>query len=292
MSTQPYTPPVGQLLTYGAEDVARAAEWPDYLALGLGPEDIPELIRMATEPALQQEEASDLEFFAALHAMRALGQLKAEAAIEPLLTLFDIAPDNEWMQEDMPRVYGMIGPAAIPALSAFLNDTAHSVYNRAYVANSLAEIARQHPEARSQAVAAITQQLAQFEQNDEELNAFLINDIAHLKEVEALPLIEQVLEANKVDTSVTNLDYVLEEMGLKEREEPEIDLNAFFANPTASRGTPFDPASIQLVPPDASLLPASASFPARASHLGSASKKEKNKRKMAKQSRKKNKRRK
>lgn len=76
MTTQPYTPPVSQLLTYGADDVARAAEWPDYLALGFGPEDIPELIRMATDPALQREEASDLEFFAALHAARTLGQLK------------------------------------------------------------------------------------------------------------------------------------------------------------------------------------------------------------------------
>jgi hypothetical protein len=39
-----YAPPVDKLLTYGSLQDEISAEWPDYLALGLSAEDIPELI--------------------------------------------------------------------------------------------------------------------------------------------------------------------------------------------------------------------------------------------------------
>lgn len=292
MSTEPYTPPVSQLLTYG-EEALRAAEWQDYLSLGLGQEDIPELIRMATDKHFLSEEASDLEFFATVHAARALGQLKAEAAIKPLLTVLDAMPDNEWFREDMIQIYGMIGAAAIPALRAFLDEPHHDIYDYGYVAETLTEIARQHPEARAEVVSVLTDKLAEFELNNEEVNASLIGSLAHLKEVDALPLIEQAFKADKVDTFDIDLDYVLVEMGLKEPpEEPEFDLNKALANFLAPRSTrpPLDPASIQIVPPE--LLPASSAYIKKASHADSADRKEKNKRKMVKQSRKKNKRKK
>jgi hypothetical protein len=292
MSTQPYTPPVSQLLTYGGEEVANAEEWPDYLALGFGPEDIPELIRMATDADFQREESSELEFFASLHAARALAQLKAEAAIEPLLAFMSTAPDNEWFREEMPKIYAMIGPVAIPALSTFLSETNHEVFDRGYAASALAEIARQHPEARSQAVAALTQQLAQFEQNDKELNAFLIEELAQLKEVEALPLIKQAYEVDKVESFYIDLDYVLVLMGLKEQEKRDIDPNALFASPAAHASSMPDQARSQLAPSATSPLPPSTAYIKRAAHAGNADRKEKNKRKMAKQARKKNKRKK
>ncbi len=290
MSTESYTPPVSQLLTYGGREVAESAEWPDYLALGFGQEDIPELIRMATDPDFQREEASDEEFFAALHAARTLGQLKAEAAAEPLLSVLDISTDNEWFREDMIRIYGMIGPASIPALRAFLDKPHHDIFDSGYAAESLTEIVRQHPEARAEVVAVLTDKLAQFEQNSEELNASLIGSLAHLKEVDALPLIEQAFAADKVDTFIIDLDFVLVLMGLKEPKEPKIDVNALFANPVAY-ATSHNPANTS-TPRDSSLFSNTASPFRRASHLESASKKEKNKRKMAKQARKKNKRKK
>lgn len=292
MSTEPYTPPVSQLLTYG-EDAARAAEWQDYLALGLGQEDIPELIRMATDKHFLREEASELEFFATVHAARALGQLKAEAAIKPLLTVLDAMPDNEWFREDMIQIYGMIGAATIPALRAFLDEPNHDIYDYSYVAETLTEIARKHPEARAEVVAVLTDKLTQFELNSEVLNASLIGSLADLKEVDALPLIEQAFEADKVDTFDIDLDYVLVDMGLKEPEESDIDPLALFANPVAYMGKMLDQANNSpLASPAASPLPPSDAYIKKASHLGSSNKKEKNKRKMVKQSRKKNKRKK
>jgi hypothetical protein len=120
--TSSYPPPVDRLLTYGEADVVEADDWPNYLELGLGPEHIPDLIRMATDEKLNKADPDSLESWAPIHAWRALGQLRAEAAIEPLLALFDKLEDSEWVAEELPEVLGMIGPAALPALSAYMAD--------------------------------------------------------------------------------------------------------------------------------------------------------------------------
>src|SRR5712692_8184689 len=109
MDTATYLAPVDKLLTYGSLEDEVSDQWPDYLALGLGPEHIPELIRLATDRELHNLEAedydeNDLSFWAPVHAVRALGQLRAEEAIEPLLPLFDEAQNDEWMVEDLVRV--------------------------------------------------------------------------------------------------------------------------------------------------------------------------------------------
>ena len=267
MTETPYTPPVDQLLTYGEPDLVNAEGWADYLALGIGPEDIPELIRMATDKQIhdihvEEYDEDDPTFYAAVHAIRALGQLHAEAAAYPLLPLFD-EPGDEWIVEDLAKVYGMIGPSAIPALASYLRDNSHDLYSRAYASNGLAEIAKSHPESRSDAIAVITQVLEQFEENDPELNGLLIGDLASLEAKETLPLIERAFEAERVDEFLIDVDYVLEDFGLKERKPLEIpDIRSLFSNiPTSDdipsyEGTPSVPAYQE--PP---------SFPARDSYV-------------------------
>ena len=48
-TTNSYQPPVSQLLTYGEAHIVQSDNWPDYLALGLGLEHIPDFIPMATD---------------------------------------------------------------------------------------------------------------------------------------------------------------------------------------------------------------------------------------------------
>ncbi len=253
MSTTTYPSPVDKLLTLGEPESVLPEKWPDYLELGLGPEHIPELIRMATDHELrkiepEEDEEEDPEFWAPIHAIRALGQLHAEEAIEPLVHLLAELKHDEWMLEELPAVYGLIGPAAIPALAAYLSDSSHEMYSRSYAANGLLEIGERHPESRSECIAAISKQLEAFEENDYELNAFLISDLSHLKAVETLPLIERAFEADRVDEFVTNLDYVLVEFGLKEREE--VQFQNPFGNFFERRGTPLKPEQIRIVPPN------------------------------------------
>lgn len=225
MDTTTYAPPVDKLLTYGSLENEIFEQWPDYLTLGLGPEDIPELIRLATDTKLhnlkdEDYDENDLSFWGPVHAVRALGQLRAQEAIEPLLPLFDGSRDDEFMAEDLTKVYGMIGPASIPALVRYLGDTSRDANSRGYVADALQEIGTSYTEARSESIAALAHQLESFEENDYDLNAILISNLMQLKAVEAAPVIEQAFAADRVEEFITgDWDYVQVRLGLKEPEE-------------------------------------------------------------------------
>src|SRR5205807_1216299 len=129
MGINSYSPPADKLLTYGDahEHGGNPQDWPQYLELGIGPEHIPDLIRMATDEELRWADSESLEVWAPIHAWRTLGALHAEEAIEPLLSLLKDVDENDddWVLEEMPEVYGRIGPAAIPALAAYMADTTH-----------------------------------------------------------------------------------------------------------------------------------------------------------------------
>ena len=105
MST-PYPPPVARLLELGNK--ATGATWMDYLEPGLGPEHVPDLIRMATDEQLNEGDAERPETWAPVHAWRALGQLRAESAVEPLLEVAGKLEDDDYAQADLGRVFGMI----------------------------------------------------------------------------------------------------------------------------------------------------------------------------------------
>ena len=118
-----YAPPVDQLLSYQALSLDRQADiWPDYLALGFDETHGPDLIRMATDPELNRLPPDDLAVWAPVHAWRTLGQLRLEAAADPLLRLLVDLEDDAWLPGDLPVVLSMIGPASLPALSAFIGD--------------------------------------------------------------------------------------------------------------------------------------------------------------------------
>jgi len=221
-----YPPPVDVLLTLGdprAIDSApvrypfnlnhveflrrpnpfRSLLWPDYQDLyGIGQEDIPALIRMVTDEHLAWAGEDTPDVWAPLHAYRALGQLRATEAIEPLIGLFDPLDDDDWFNEEIPDVFGLIGPAAIPALATFLADQSHSLFPHATASNALERIGRMHPEARDAAIAALTDQLERFTENDESLNAYIVTDLVDLQAIEALPVVERAFAADCVDLSV------------------------------------------------------------------------------------------
>ncbi len=203
MSAYNYQPPVDKLLTWGDPRKTRD-RWPASSAYDVGPEHIPELIRMATDEALHTARSDSQEVWAPIHAWRALGQLRAESAVEPLVSLMHRIDDDddEWAQEDFPHVFGMIGPAAIPALGAYLADSSRGLWARVTAALSLATIGQQHPDSRAKCVAALMQQLEHFEDNDRTLNAEVIAALLDLKAVEAAPIMERAFAARRVELAV------------------------------------------------------------------------------------------
>jgi Protein of unknown function (DUF1186) len=217
MSTS-YSSPVSELLTFG--DCRDFREWPNYLDLGLGPEHVPELIEMATDEELNWADSESLEVWAPVHAWRALGQLRAVSAVEPLLRLFHELDDSDWVGEELPQVYGMIGREAIPALARYLDDASHGLWPRVTAATSLERIAAGDPSARDECVSVLSRQLERFTENDPILNGFLISYLVTLRAVEAAPLMERAFAADRVDLSIPgDWEDVQVELGLKATRE-------------------------------------------------------------------------
>jgi len=198
-----YPKPISKLLTLG--EVQRTPQWRDYLALGFGPGHVPDLIRMALDDGLHHAKSDSSEVWATVHAWRALAQLHAEDAAEPLTRLLIRIDEfgDDWVGEDIPRAFGILGPAAIPTLRDYLADSAHGVWARVAAANGLQEIADRHPHTRDDVIAILVGQLEHFDEQDRTLNACIVSDlVCDLKAVTAAPIIEKAYAAGRVDVAV------------------------------------------------------------------------------------------
>ena len=217
-----YSLPVAKLLTLG--EPGYSSKWRDYIALGIKSEHVPDLIRMAQDEELRWANSGSKEVWANLHAWRALGQLRTEAAIEPLIGLLHWIDDedDEWAQGDLPIVFGMMGAGAIPALSKFLAEPSNGEWARVSAAESLEKIAKQHPDSRNECARILARQLEQYASQEETVNAFLISGLLDFKAREYAPIMERAFQANKVDLTVQgDWEDVQIELGLlKERKTP------------------------------------------------------------------------
>ena len=204
MDVPSYPPPVDKLLTLGdgREVAGTMNQWSTYLELGLGPEHIPDLIRMATDEELRWAYSDTLEVWAPIHAWRALGQLRAEAAIEPLFSLFEESKDDEWVMDELPEIYGMIGPAALPALVEYIADLSHTDSSRVSAITSIEKIGKRWSDAKGECLALLEKRLERFEENEPLVNGFLVLELVKLGAKEAAPLIERAFDEGYVDPLV------------------------------------------------------------------------------------------
>ena len=275
--TNTYTEPVSKLIELGRPE---GEDWLDYSTLGITREDIPELIklvedhdlRMLEPPAGLPKDAELPEWFAQIHAWRALGQLKVEEAIPVLLGILHLIDDesDDWIGEDAEGVFALMGPVAIRPLADYLADDTNGVYARVAAATSLRGIGETHPETRDQCVSGIASVLEKYEENDEGLNGFLIYELVKLKAVEHTGLIERAFASDHVDKFIMgDFEDIQVELGLiDERTTPRPRMSL-----------------LDRLPHEEGLF-----MPER--KVQKAGKKEKNKRKQEKKSRKKNRKRK
>jgi len=110
--------------------------------------------------------------------------------------------DSDWFREEMPEVFGLIGPCAIPATAEFLATPNKLFSSRWMSAEILVKIGQQHPSARDECVGVLVQQLEQSSKNSRELNGALICALIDLEVTDAAPLMKAVFSANRVDTSI------------------------------------------------------------------------------------------
>ena len=216
-----YPTPVDKLLSLGNLHKAKN-QWHDYITeLGLGSQHIPNLIQMAVDGELYGAESDDLNdnlnHWAPVHAWWALAQLHAEEAIEPLIQLFHEREDSDLVSEEIPKVFGKFGAAAIPPLRTYLADSSHGLFPRITASNSLEEIAKQHPNAQLQSIEALTRQLKLFNQNPEELNGFIVASLTHLQAKESALIIKSAVMDGTVPEDIAGTwDEIKQELGVTE----------------------------------------------------------------------------
>ncbi|MCT7967286.1 PBS lyase [Laspinema sp. D1] len=201
MTLETYSHPVNQLLTFG--DCFKIKNDTNYLKkFGFTPEHIPELIRMAVDEELNWADSDSVEVWAPVHAWRSLGQLRAQEAIDPLISLFDEIEDIDWTSTEMPPVFRQIGPAAIPSLSAYLDKPGLDESHLEIAGSSLTEIGTEYPEVRDECVKILTKRLAKFEENNPTLNGYLVSNLIDLDAVESASLIQTAFAMDCVDEMV------------------------------------------------------------------------------------------
>ncbi len=222
LSEDSYAPPLDRLLKLGMPP--HDATSVDCAALGLDRAHIPELIRMATDAELNGGPADSPIVYAPIHAWRALGHLRAEEAVVALLGLLRRIEEDQddWVGEDLPKVLGEIGPAAIQPVTDYLADSSHGEWARVAAAKTIEMIAKSHPAIRADCVTRLCAQLVRCDEQPEILNTFLISPLLELKAVEALAEIERAFASGRVDESVNgDWEDAQIELGLKTtREHP------------------------------------------------------------------------
>jgi hypothetical protein len=122
--------------------------------------------------------------------------------VGPLLALLDEYQHSDWLHEELPLVFGMLGPDILSSLAAYIADASHDIYSLIAAADGIKNIAARHPDARFDCIAVLIERLDNFLHNDESVNAFLIDFLCDLEAAEAMPAIERVYAADAVDLSV------------------------------------------------------------------------------------------
>lgn len=188
-------------------EASRSREWldgvPDYVAeYSLTAEHLPALIGLATQWV--EDEPDEAAVYGPVHAWRALGQLRAIEAVQPLLDVQDEldARCDEWYLEEFRYVFGLAGPDAIEPLTAYLSDGSHGEFARSSAASGLREIAGRFPETRDQIVALLSAELARHQPDCDNLNALIVGDLLDLDAVEAAEEIERAFAAQVIDPVV------------------------------------------------------------------------------------------
>lgn len=201
MSASP-TPAVARLRTLGTPTTPNAP-WPDYPAeYGLTRDDVPALVDFALDETLYTEH--DAAVWAPVHAWRALGQLGAAEAAEPLARLLarlaQPDDDDDWALSELPRALGMLGPATLAPVRQLLDDATLDPLVRGCAADALAALAVRAPEVRAACVDALTAVLAR-EDTTMETAGFVVAALVEAAAVEAAPAIEAAFAADRVELS-------------------------------------------------------------------------------------------
>lgn len=177
--------------------------------LSKGREVVPPLSRILEDR--QYWEAPDERGWMPVHAVKLLGTLADPQALPSLVRALVLADetDYDWVMEDLPTVFGRIGPPAVEPLMAFIlryRGDEKFCYARSMAAEGLAAIAPNHPEERERVLSFLHGLFSEGE--DPEFLGFVAGHLVDLADPSSLPILEGAFTRGLIAEGIIDREYV------------------------------------------------------------------------------------
>lgn len=239
ITNEEYPEIIGETHTTNIDDLPLPVKvvWPDYRALGLSEENIPELTALAIDMRIYMEtdgeetEAGDDELeaeqrnraFGVIHAWHALGQLKAESAAVALLSLLLVLSrlDDDYGITELPKVLGKMGEISLQLVDDGLENNGIHPEGRTDCVNVVTEVHKVYPELRGQCIELLAAELER-KIPDRMHNGFVVFALIEMEATEVLDIIRNAYHWDRVALSVCgDIEEVEIAMGVRtERSTP------------------------------------------------------------------------
>ncbi|MCG7849938.1 MAG: DUF1186 domain-containing protein [ANME-2 cluster archaeon] len=144
-----------------------------------------------------------------LHAVKLLGMLADPRTIPQLVNTLILAyeVEDDWIMEDLPTVFGRIGPPAINPLEEFIHayDGDNKFWwSRSAAAEGLIAIAMNHPHERERILTFLHGLFS--EEDDSEFLSFLVGSLLDLGDTSSFPVLEGAFDRGIIDEFIINRD--------------------------------------------------------------------------------------
>jgi hypothetical protein len=193
-------------------------------------EDVPGLIDMVRNwadpdwpdgvggPLLDQDLDQDDAELLPVTAWRTLADLKADAAVEPLIEMLCALDDefDDWASEELPHVFGKIGEPAIEPLTRAATNDSKREFVRSIAVRGLNCVAHYHADTRDRVIAGLTEMMANVVDDDMDFNTTLLVELVNLHAAQAAESIERAFARNLLDVGMMgNWDDVRRQLGVE-----------------------------------------------------------------------------
>jgi len=133
-------------------------------------------------------------------AARAVSEWPSEENFQTLLALvFEFEEGDDWLLEELPKVWGRIGEVAIAPLARLAADKTVDEIPRLAALEGIAQAYKLQSSLRDSVVATFVELLEEAAVNPTHMNAVLAWDLAEIGAIEAAELIERTFAANLID---------------------------------------------------------------------------------------------
>ena len=189
------------LLKLGDETLLKTEKYStDYLQLGFTTSDTKRLSIIAIDKDFKYLNSKDeLEAYAPCHAILALAQLKAIEPFEQILSQIEVFNEDDYYRESASRYFEQVGVQKVTQLIEFFLNEEKNMYDRMLVTDALEYIAKEHIQTKEQIEEAYIIFLKTLSDEDDGLNAIVIDSLIELTKDKHIDLIREIFRTKPVD---------------------------------------------------------------------------------------------